>query len=84
MAVVASLHELGQLPDLVLGDYDSLAPSAQEYFTGQGVRLLTAEQDQDQTDLEIGLELAAEQALAELLGLWGLGKSSIIRWLIYL
>ena len=33
------LHELGQLPDLVLGDYDSLAPSAQEYFTGQGVRL---------------------------------------------
>ena len=67
------LHELGQLPDLVLGDYDSLAPSAQEYFTGQGVRLLTAEQDQDRTDLEIGLELAAEQALAELLVFGGLG-----------
>lgn len=67
------LYDLGYLPDVVLGDFDSLEPQYQEYFTGQGVRLLTYRRDKDWTDLEIGMELAAEQAMTELLIFGGLG-----------
>ncbi len=68
-----ALADLGRLPTVVVGDYDSLAPSGLEQLKGQGVQLLFDEHDQERTDLEIGLEFAVEQDLTELVVFGGLG-----------
>jgi thiamine pyrophosphokinase len=67
----------GRLPDMVVGDLDSLSLEEAEYLEGQGVTILRHPPGKDQTDLELALDLARDKArdhgAAEvlLLGAWG-------------
>ncbi|MEX2144341.1 MAG: thiamine diphosphokinase [Anaerolineales bacterium] len=73
-----ALHcrSLGILPDVVIGDLDSLDTSAQTEFESQGVRILQHPADKDQTDLELALEYVKTAGAKEVLVLGGLGR----RW----
>lgn len=53
------LLELGHLPDIVIGDMDSLAAEAQERLQRAGARFIGHPAEKDQTDLELALMYAA-------------------------
>jgi thiamine pyrophosphokinase len=49
------------MPDIVLGDFDSLEPDALEWLRRHGVSVLPFPADKDQTDLELALIAARER-----------------------
>jgi thiamine pyrophosphokinase len=50
--------DAGVVPDVLLGDFDSIDPAALEWLQGAGARVLTFPADKDQTDLELALDYA--------------------------
>jgi thiamine pyrophosphokinase len=65
MAVIAAnggtnhLRRLDHLPDIVIGDLDSLSAPSRAWLQAAGVPLLQAPEDKDETDLELALLHAA-------------------------
>ena len=53
------LRRLDRLPDIVIGDLDSLSAPSRAWLQAAGVPLLQAPQDKDETDLELALLYAA-------------------------
>jgi len=54
------LHALGVIPDVVIGDMDSLAPDLQRFFAGKGSRIIRHPQRKDETDTQLALEYALD------------------------
>ena len=52
------LHALGIIPDVIIGDMDSLSPEMQSYFEGKGSRLIRYPEAKDETDTQLALEHA--------------------------
>ncbi len=52
---------LGRLPDLVLGDFDSLPAATQDRLSAAGVPMRRFPSEKDQTDGELAILTAAEQ-----------------------
>jgi len=73
-----SLHArtLGIIPDVVVGDLDSMPAGEQERLAGLGVRFIIHPTQKDQTDLELALEVAAQEQPDEIAVLAALGE----RW----
>ena len=67
------LLELGELPHVLLGDFDSLTDDDLERFDGTGVELVRFPVAKDQTDLELALDLAVERGVTAIRILGGLG-----------
>ena len=59
--------ELGLTPDVIVGDFDSLAPELLEQMEVAGVALHRHPADKDKTDLELTLELAVSEQPVEIL-----------------
>jgi thiamine pyrophosphokinase len=57
--------EAGVSPDVVLGDFDSLAPAALERLAARGSRVIEFPSRKNQTDLELALLEARERGAAE-------------------
>ena len=55
--------EAGVLPDLLVGDFDSLPSEEVDCFVARGVRTLAYPADKDQTDLALALTEARRQAV---------------------
>lgn len=70
-----TLHalSLGLLPNLIVGDLDSLPPATQKAMEAGQVKILRHPVKKDQTDLELALSVAVEQNAAEILILTALG-----------
>ena len=68
-----ALLNRGILPDLVVGDFDSLDPAAKERLIAEGVPLVTYPTRKDRTDLHIAIHAASERGAASItfLGLLG-------------
>lgn len=49
------LLTLGYLPDIVIGDLDSISDIAKDYLTSQGVKFKISSSEKDQTDTELAL-----------------------------
>ncbi|RCK74266.1 MAG: thiamine pyrophosphokinase [Anaerolineae bacterium] len=69
-------HQLNLLPDILVGDFDSLTEQEVQQMQAQGVRVLRYPARKDETDLELALQAACEQAVDEIIVLGGLGA----RW----
>lgn len=53
---------LGMLPGIVIGDLDSLAKEDQQTLENAGTSFITHPRDKDETDLELALRYALDQA----------------------
>jgi thiamine pyrophosphokinase len=65
--------ELGIIPDILIGDMDSVQPQVINDLQSQGTQLIVHPRDKNQTDLELALSFAADQGAQDvlLLGLVG-------------
>ncbi|MER3513654.1 MAG: thiamine diphosphokinase [Chloroflexota bacterium] len=70
-----SLHArtLGVVPHLVVGDLDSLPPEEHARLSALGVRFIIHPAQKDQTDLELALEVAAQEQPDEIIVLAAMG-----------
>jgi thiamine pyrophosphokinase len=68
--------EMGILPHVAVGDFDSLTPEDLALLQSQGVKLVRHPARKDFTDLELALQYAIEQGAQEIQVLAALGK----RW----
>ncbi|MGE5529834.1 MAG: thiamine diphosphokinase [Patescibacteria group bacterium] len=60
-----ALEKMGAVPDWVIGDFDSLGPGDLARLEAKGARIRRYPYDKDETDLELGLALAAELAATD-------------------
>ena len=63
----------GKIPDVIIGDLDSLSPDEQAGYDRAGASLYRFPADKDQTDLELALDFALKSGATEitLYGLFG-------------
>jgi len=67
---------LGLVPQVLIGDFDSLEPGELSAFETQGVEVIQHPARKDYTDLELALQFAVEKGYREILVLGALGN----RW----
>jgi thiamine pyrophosphokinase len=67
---------LGWTPDVLIGDFDSIAPERVEALAAQGVEIIRHPVDKDATDLELAIELAIDRGAGDLIILGAVGD----RW----
>lgn len=68
-----TIERWGRLPQLVVGDLDSLGEEAAASFAARGVEIVRAPVDKDETDLELAVELARQRGATEIVVLGALG-----------
>lgn len=61
------LNDLGLMPDLILGDFDSVDPDLLKTYEAQGVLLKRYPMDKDRTDTHIAVDTAAEMGAKEVI-----------------
>lgn len=69
-------QQLNLLPEILVGDFDSLTEQEVQQMQAQGVQVLRYAARKDETDLELALQVACEQTVDEIVILGGLGA----RW----
>ncbi|WAM34595.1 thiamine diphosphokinase [Caldicellulosiruptor morganii] len=62
------------LPDLIVGDFDSVDGSVLEYFRNKNVKILEYPCEKDKTDTQIAVEILAEKGFDEIVMLSCTGK----------
>ncbi len=67
-------RDIGVVPDLIVGDMDSLEEDLQEYFATRGVPCVRHSPRKDETDTWLALERAAAMGAAEVTILGAMGK----------
>jgi len=66
-------YTLGLVPDLIIGDMDSLDGEMQSHFVRQGSRIMRYPEAKDETDTQLALEMAFMMAPDEILIFGALG-----------
>lgn len=67
------LKRLGVVPDILLGDFDSIRSEDLEYFRENGVQIIKYPKEKDMTDTELAVEYAIEKGCSEVVIIGGLG-----------
>ncbi len=67
------LLALDALPDILIGDLDSLPPEGQSQLEGNGIQVLRYPAEKDETDLELALVHAAKMVSGEIFVIGALG-----------
>jgi len=67
-------YKYGFLPDLILGDFDSVDKDVLEYFRNKNVEILEFPREKDKTDTQIAVEYLAERGFDEIVMLSCTGK----------
>ncbi len=67
------IRRTGILPDVIVGDLDSIAPADQAFFTKNKVRFVRYPADKDATDTELAMSLAVEQGAEDITLIGGSG-----------
>jgi len=65
---------LGRLPDVVLGDLDSISSGERRKVEEAGVEILEYPQDKNETDLELAIEHALSKSPAQIIIVAALGR----------
>lgn len=67
------LYQLGQMPDLVIGDMDSLPPELSRWLANGRAKMVRYPAEKDETDLELALQYAVRHYDEEIWVFAGLG-----------
>lgn len=67
-------YKIGLLPQIIIGDMDSILPEVKEYFTQKNVAFRKFPRRKDFTDTQLVLTMAAEMGASDILLLGTLGK----------
>ena len=67
-------YKLGLIPDVIIGDMDSILPEVRSYFAARNVAMREFPRDKDFTDTQLALDIAQEWGATEILMLGTLGK----------
>jgi len=51
-------HNLGIIPETIIGDCDSIEPAVYDYFKNQGCQIIKLVHDKDKTDMQLAIEHA--------------------------
>ena len=65
---------LGIIPDVIVGDFDSVDSSTAEYFEKKNVPVHKFPTHKDETDMELGCEAAIQMGADELILIGGIGS----------
>jgi thiamine pyrophosphokinase len=67
------LHDIGLIPDAIIGDMDSLRPELLNYFRERGSIIITHPEAKNETDTELALHYAIAMAPDDIyiFGAWG-------------
>jgi len=68
------LYEIGLLPHMLVGDFDSIPQHMLEFFRSKGVRISQYAREKDYTDLELAIAAAMEEGADEITILGGMGS----------
>lgn len=66
-------RQLGLRPDYIVGDFDSVQPEVLAYYRQQNIPVRQFPAKKDQTDMQLGLALALEKGVDDLILLGGIG-----------
>ena len=66
-------RKFGIVPDILLGDFDSIPTHDLEFFRSLGVEILKFPTEKDMTDTELAVDLAIKRGYDELIFIGGLG-----------
>ncbi len=67
------LYDLCYIPQILLGDFDSLAPAYKELITAQGAKMISYKKEKDWTDLELSIKLLMDRGINNIRVFGGLG-----------
>lgn len=70
----AHLRRLGIIPDVMVGDFDSIKKDDFDYFKGLSVEILEFPAKKDKTDTEIAVELVIERGFKDIVFVGGTGS----------
>lgn len=65
---------LGLTPHYIVGDFDSASKEVLEYYKEKSVPMLQFPTKKDQTDMQLGIDLALEKGATDLILLGGIGS----------
>lgn len=68
------LFDAGILPDILIGDFDSINKEIFKYFQNKGIKTLKFAKEKDLTDTHIAIEYAANNNIKEIILLGATGK----------
>ncbi|HUH66724.1 MAG TPA: thiamine diphosphokinase [Syntrophales bacterium] len=60
------LHAIGLVPDVIIGDMDSIGPGVLRYFTERGSRIIRFPEGKNETDTQLAMEQAFGSAPDEI------------------
>lgn len=60
-------HALGIMPDVMLGDYDSVSGQIKEYYQSCGVQAFTYPEKKDETDTELAVKFAINKHAGQII-----------------
>ncbi len=62
------------LPDVMIGDFDSITKKEYDYFSNQNIRIITFPAEKDKTDAELAIEYALDMGVNEFIILGAIGS----------
>lgn len=68
------LYEIGLLPHMLVGDFDSIPQHMLKFFLNRNVKIRQFSREKDYTDLELALKAAGEEGADEIIILGGIGS----------
>lgn len=69
-----SLRKLGILPDILIGDFDSISPDILNFYRTEGIEIIPFPPEKDFTDSELAVEIAISKGFKNIIILGGIGS----------
>ena len=60
------VYELGYVPDLIIGDFDSIKPEILQAYCAKGCAIKTYPSEKDYTDTELAIQLALQEGVTQI------------------
>lgn len=67
------LEKLGLLPDIVIGDFDSLTDNKLKKYKNMGIKIIKFSTDKDETDAELAINYCLEEKVEDIIIIGSMG-----------
>lgn len=69
-----NLKKFGILPDLLIGDFDSISQEALDFYSKKNIEIMNFPPEKDYTDSELSVETAISKGFTDIIILGGIGS----------